>query len=354
MTRFLLLAAAISVLSAAVLAVASAPESSGGSLEPSAATRQPSSAHATGYASRPASRPSAERLYPVLPTVAELAPPAVPQTDSGLGIYPALAAPQRLLVPSDAAVDAARRWARRRPGVVSFAVADARGGVRGLAPRRPYPSASLTKAMLLVARLRALAAADERLSDAERTTLGYMIRLSDNASASQVFASLGDRPLEALARRAGMRDFAISGDWANATLTAADQARFFLALDRLLPGRFRAFARDQLATVSVAHSWGIPRAARPRWRVFFKGGWRPQEDDELVNQAARLEQGSRHLAIAVLTRGSPLMADGEETIEGVTARLLRPAPPASTPSPLTASDLSSPERLRPLEVFATR
>jgi hypothetical protein len=191
-----------------------------------------------------------------------------------------------------------------------------------LATRRAHDSASLTKAMLLVARLRQVAAAGEPLSATERTTLGYMIRLSDNASADQVYAAVGDKPVRTLARRVGMRDFAIDGDWANATLTAGDQARFFLALDRLLPDRHRAFARNLLSTVTPEQSWGVPRAARPGWRVFFKGGWRPQEDGELVNQAALLERGSRRIAIAVLTRGSPLMADGEQTIEGVTARLL--------------------------------
>lgn len=261
-------------------------------------------------------------VYPALHTMAYLGAPPTPQTDSGIGVYPALARPQRLMLPLDAAVATARRWARRRPGIVSFAVADERGGVRGLAMRRAHDSASLTKAMLLAARLRQLAAAGEPLTAGERTTLGYMIRLSDNESADQVYAAVGDEPVRALARRAGMRDFAIAGDWANATLTAGDQARFFLALDRLLPDRHRAFARDLLASVSAAQSWGVPRAARPRWRVFFKGGWRPQEDGELVNQAALLERGSRRIAIAVLTRGSPLMADGERTVEGVAARLL--------------------------------
>jgi hypothetical protein len=278
-------------------------------------------AAATSASAGPALTPAP--VYPALHTMNYLDTPATPETDSGVGIYPALAAPQRLLLPADAAVRAARRWARRRPGVVSFAVADARGGVRGLAPRRAYPSASLTKAMLLVARLRELAAAREPLSESEAMTLGYMIRLSDNASADQVYATLGDKPVRTLARRAGMRDFAIAGDWANATVTPADQARFFLALDRLLPRGSRRFGRDLLATVSAPQSWGVPRAARPRWRVFFKGGWRPQEDGELVNQAALLEHGSQRVGIAVLTSGSPLKADGERTIEGVTARLLR-------------------------------
>lgn len=317
-----------------------------------ASTAQPPAAPAPPPVSPTALDPAP--VYPALHTVADLDAPAVLQTDSGVGVYRALATPQRLLLPADPAVRAARRWAQARPGIVSFAVADAHGGVRGLQTRRAYPSASLTKAMLLVARLRELVAAGEPLSGAERTTLGYMIRLSDNDSASQIHDALGNEPVLEVARRAGMRDFAIAGDWANATLTAADQARFFLALDRLLPARHRDFARNLLATVSAAQSWGVPRAARPGWRVFFKGGWRPQEDGELVNQAALLEHGSRRIAIAVLTRANPLMADGEDTIEGVAARLVRPPSTPPLQAPMAMPDPGASEPLRPLGLLTTR
>ena len=100
-----------------------------------------------------------------------------------------------------------------------------------------------------------------------------MIRLSDNGSAGSIFRRVGDELMRELARAAGMRNFGIAGDWANATLTAADQARFFLSLDRLVPARFVPLARNLLETISAPHSWGIPRAARPGWRTFFKGGW---------------------------------------------------------------------------------
>jgi hypothetical protein len=176
--------------------------------------------------------------------------------------------------------------------------------------------------MLLVAFLRQLEATGAEPTDGERASLGYMIRLSDNDSADSIYAKVGDKRLRALARRAGMRGFEISGDWANATLTASDQARFFLALDRLAPKRFRDEARDLLETVTGLQSWGIPAGARPRWRVFFKGGWRPETDGELVNQAALLERGSRRVAIAVLTRANPDMVYGERTVQGVTERLL--------------------------------
>ena len=169
---------------------------------------------------------------------------------------------------------------------------------------RTFPSASLSKAMVLVAFLRqAERRAHARRRAAERESLGYMIRLSDNASADTIYAKVGDGPMRELARAAGMRRFAIDGHWAAARVTAADQARFFLALDDLTPPRHRALERDLLETVSPLQSWGIPRAARPRWRTYFKGGWRPEGGTLLEHQAAYLERGRRRVAIAILTEG---------------------------------------------------
>jgi hypothetical protein len=272
---------------------------------------------------------SAPAVSPALRTVADLALPGGPgQVDSGVGVYPSLAATERLVFPGPAALDRARRFARAREGEVAFAVADDRGGISGVDVHRPFASASLSKAMILVAYLRKLAAEDGEPSQSDMLTLGYMIRLSDNASADTIYSRVGDEALVDLARRAGMKGFAVSGDWANATVTPADQARFFLALDRLVPRRFRELARDLLESVSELQSWGIPVDARPRWRVFFKGGWRPEEDGEMVHQAALLEQGARRVAIAVMTTGDPDMVYGEQSIQGV-GRLLLAGPPAA-------------------------
>ena len=285
---------------------------------------------------------AAPSVYPALHTVAELGAPAAARIDSGIGIFPALTPPDGLLFPSEAAIEHARRYAGSRRGEVSFAVADDRGGVDGVGTARPYASASLTKAMILVAYLRKLAAGGARARPDE-LTLGYMIRLSDNASADEIYGQVGDAALRDLARRARMDGFRIGGDWGNATLTAADQARFFLALDRLVPPRFRSLARNLLETVVAPHSWGIPAGARPGWRVYFKGGWRPQADGELVHQAGLLERGSRQVAIAVLSTANPDKVYGERSIQGVTERLLaggdaptitiRASPPASLRQP---------------------
>ena len=270
-------------------------------------------------------------VYPALQQTGMLGAIGDGTVDSGAGVYPALTASDRLVAPDAAAVREAARWMAGRSGRNAFAVVDERGGVSGVDPHERFLSASLTKAMILVAFLRRLERTREEPSRFELLSLGYMIRLSDNASADSIFRRVGGEGLRELARSAGMRDFRMAEDWANATVTPADQARLFVGLERLVPQRFLPLARELLETVSPLHSWGIPRAARPGWRTFFKGGWRPEAGAEVVHQAALLESGSRRLGLAVMTGEDPSKLYGERTIEGVARRLLAGGEPTTLP-----------------------
>ncbi len=93
-------------------------------------------------------------VYPGLRPLDDLAAPGPALTDSGVGVYPALTAPEGLVFPGPAAVRSAARYAAARGGKVAFAVADGRGAVAGVDMDRAFPSASLSKAMVLVAFLR--------------------------------------------------------------------------------------------------------------------------------------------------------------------------------------------------------
>src|SRR4051812_24038408 len=137
------------------------------------------------------------------------------------------------------AIDSARDYAAQRPGIVAFAVRSDTGFV-GVNVDRVFPSASVLKAMLLVAYARQ--ARPREFSASERALLDPMIRRSDNGAASTIFARVGVSRLQRLAKTAHMRRFkAASPIWGNSQITARDQTRFFLHIDGLLPRRHRAY-----------------------------------------------------------------------------------------------------------------
>ena len=113
-----------------------------------------------------------------------------------------------------------------------------------------------------------------------------MIHVSDNNAATKTQSYVGDAGLDGVARAAGMTNFSgVRQPGGRALLTPADQARFFFAMDSLIPPQFVGYARFLLSTIVGYESWGIPAVARPRgYRVFFKGGWRPTPRGQLVNQ----------------------------------------------------------------------
>jgi Beta-lactamase enzyme family len=234
-------------------------------------------------------------------------------------------------------------FARRRGGQVSLAVVDTNGRIRARDGGRLYFSASVVKAMLLVAELRRLR--DERLplDPATEDLLEAMITYSDNDAADSIHGRVGDPGLLAVAGSARMRRFTVAGYWGNAQVTAADLARFFSRLRKLLPRRHRRMALGLLTSVIPGQRWGLPRAAGGTWTVYFKGGWRATDRGELVHQAARLEDGGRELAIAVLTDAQPSQLYAIHTVRGIANRLLRRAVRSSA-SPATALDPRPPDR----------
>jgi hypothetical protein len=203
-------------------------------------------------------------------------------------------------------------------------VVDERNRVHGFRRGVQYSSASLVKAMLLVAYLDRRNVRHRRLRAHDRRLLGPMIRVSDNDAATAVYGKVGPAGLRRVARRAGMRRFVANPVWGGCQVTARDQARFFSRIRRLLPERHRTYALGLLRRIVSYERWGIPHARPAGWRIYFKGGWFPEDGGGWrVHQAALLESGGRHIAIAVLTRGSPTLGYGAATIAGVTARLLR-------------------------------
>jgi Beta-lactamase enzyme family len=201
-------------------------------------------------------------------------------------------------------------------------VIDERGRIHAHRGTVQYSSASLVKAMLLVAYLNRRDVRRRDLRLGERHLLGPMVRISDNDAASAIYERVGEAGLTRLAHRAGMRRFAANPVWGGCQVTARDQARFFARIRGLLPKRHRKYAMSLLRRIVSYERWGIPPGAPGGWALYFKGGWFRDDEGWRVHQAALLRQGDRRLAIAVLTRGSPTLEYGAATITGVTSRLL--------------------------------
>ncbi len=249
-----------------------------------------------------------------------------------------LAAPAAAAPDWAANVEAATTYAKSRSGQESFAVTEQGGRLRGRLFHRHMTSASVIKAMLLVAYLRQPSVRGRALTRSERDLLEPMIRVSANDPASTIFNRLGTAGVSAFAKQAGMRSFRVSTHWGLSELTARDQARFFRKIDLLVPKRHRAYARRLLATVVSSQRWGIPPAAPKGWELFFKGGWLPRSDGWVLNQVALLKKGERRISIAILTRGNP----SEVVRPGNAARHRQAAP--------SRRELSLSSRLRSVKI----
>jgi hypothetical protein len=227
------------------------------------------------------------------------------------------AATQQAATPSPAVTKPAKptgvQW---QPGVRA-AIAYARTGfaVRtehrawGWRVDRTVPSASILKAMLLVAYLddgrvrnRPLDAADHRLIDP-------MIERSDNEAATRVLEFDGPAGVYGVAHRAGMRNFTL------------DDEIWGLSRIEVVP-RHRAAAMHLLASVIAAQRWGIGRLHLPGWQLYFKGGW-GAGTGEVEHQSILLRHGAVRVAASVLITSSPSHEYAKRTLQGVFEALLR-------------------------------
>jgi Protein of unknown function (DUF3152) len=169
-------------------------------------------------------------------------------------------------LPTSPQLRRARRFARGRAGLVSFAAVDSAGRLRCEAVRRRCLTPGLVKAMLVVGRLDRAGAERRPLTAGERAPLETMIRAPANEAANSVYAGLS------------------------------------------IEGR-----RDR----------GISEAARTHgWRTLFEGRSRAAAGAQRVHQIARLERRGAAITIAVLSDGNPSRAYGLETVRGIAARLL--------------------------------
>jgi Beta-lactamase enzyme family len=229
-------------------------------------------------------------------------------------------------------VRSAVKYLHTRAGHVTFAVRTD-GHLWGYHRTEGAHSASVVKALLLVAYLDDPRVRSRRLTAADHRLIDPMIRRSDNVAANKVLAFVGADRVRRAAARVGMRRFELNPRvWGGSRIDASDQTRFFLHYDAHVVGRHRATAMHLLRTIVPEQRWGVGRVRHDGWRLYFKGGW--GSGTGLVDhQVALLTHGGDRVAVAVLTTGNPDHAYGQQTLRGVFARLLRglAARPVLTP-----------------------
>jgi hypothetical protein len=219
-----------------------------------------------------------------------------------------------------AAVD----YARHRTGDIAFAVrTDSR--FFGYRPDHVEWSASVLKAMLMVAYLARPSVRRRPLNGSDRALLVPMITVSDNTAATEVRNIVGDGALIALAHRVGMTHFAPASIWGESHITARDQTKFFLHIDSYVAKLHRAFAMHLLASIVPSQRWGIGEVAPKGWRLYFKGGW-GYGTGLIDHQVALLVRGCARVSIAVLTMNDGSHDYGKQTLRGLFLRLLRGLP----------------------------
>ena len=239
---------------------------------------------------------------------------------------PALAAPQAWRPPLAAAI----KYAQQRHGEIEFAVRTQKH-LWAYHSTRTMPSASVIKAMALVAYLNHRDVRNRSLNSGDLNLIGPMIRRSDDAAASRVVSYIGLWRLRALARRVGMKHFstrAVGGcascsrSWGNSRINASDQSRFLLHIDDFTVPRHRAEALKLLSSITSSQRWGIWKSRPNGWMLYAKGGW-GLGTGWVDHQVGLLKRGNLRVGIAILQHNTGSHAYGKNTLRALGKLLTR-------------------------------
>jgi hypothetical protein len=220
---------------------------------------------------------------------------------------------------------AAVAYARSRAGDIAFAV---RMEHRFYGYRADHVewSASVVKAMLMVAYLDLPWVAHRPINAYDASLLVPMVTRSDNNAATTVIGIVGLSRLRALAARVGMTSFEpVLPIWGETHITAADQTKFFYRIDSYIAPLHRRTGMHLLASVTPSQRWGIGEVAPKGWTAFFKGGW-GSGTGLLDHQVVLLQRGCARVSLAVLTMFDGSHQYGKDTLKGIFERLLHGFP----------------------------
>ncbi|MEV4018702.1 serine hydrolase [Nonomuraea angiospora] len=227
------------------------------------------------------------------------------------------------------------RYLAGRSGQVTAMVKDlATGRLYRYHPGERLITASTAKVQILMALL--LRTSWRKLPAAVRHDADIMIRYSDNHAADRLWSRIGGAPgFTKAGRKLGLEHTqGVPGEcvdlycWGITRTSADDQIRLMRAL---VSGKGPLKAKDRgqvlklMGHVVAGQNWGISAAACAGDRVALKNGWLKHVSNKLwATVSVGLIRGDgRDYAVAVLTEGSPEVAYGIATVEGVTKRIMQ-------------------------------
>ena len=222
-------------------------------------------------------------------------------------------------------VAAASAYAQQRQGIVTFHVRTERGRWSRDADRT-VPSASVVKAMLMVAYLNRADVRGRALTAADHALLDPMIRRSEQPRGHPRARHRGQRrahPAGRARRHVPVRGAPDLGPLADQRARPDAAVAALRVLRAGAPPRHRAAAAPDDRPEAAL---GLRRVPLPAgWVLRFKGGW-GSGTGLVEHQVALLTRGDERVAIAILTTGSPSHRYGKRTLRGLAERLLRGLP----------------------------
>ena len=218
-----------------------------------------------------------------------------------------------------------------RDGLVGAAVFQLdTGALYSFQGTRAFPMYSTAKVPIMLAVLDQAARENRRVTAWEQDRIEIMIKVSDNAAASQLLQHAGGAAaVEKFLRSIGIRNTRINDyTWGSSTTTAPDMARLMAKLGdcTILVPRLCSYAIETMQNVAGGQKWGVSAGVPASGLVALKNGWYPQRNGWGINSIGLVVNGGKRYTIAVFTNPNPSKEYGVETIERISSEVYPAVP----------------------------
>ncbi|HWS38354.1 MAG TPA: serine hydrolase [Actinoplanes sp.] len=187
-----------------------------------------------------------------------------------------------------------------------------------------YETASIVKVQVLACLLMTAQDDDRKVTSSEKALADKMIRYSDNAATSSLFAKVGRYTgLGACNKRLGLTQTKVSSSWGLTKTTVKDQVKLLAAIedkDGELDATSRAYAHKLMTTVATDQDWGVPAVAEEGEEAAVKNGWLQRSTESnlwIINTVGHVTGDETDVSIAVLSHTNKTMDNGIKLVERV-------------------------------------